>query len=49
MFGSICELIPRDTDYPSRAWILDILNRVLTGRLYDVLPFDFQDERYLDK
>jgi hypothetical protein len=45
MFGSICELIPRDTDYPSRAWILDILNRVLTGRLYDVLPFDFQDER----
>jgi hypothetical protein len=45
MFGSICELIPRDTDYPPRAWILDILNRVLTGRLYDVLPFDFQDER----
>jgi hypothetical protein len=45
MFGSICELIPRDPDYAPRTWVLEILSRVLTGRLYDVLPYDFQDER----
>jgi hypothetical protein len=45
MFDTICALIPRDPDYPNRAWILDTLTRVLNGELYDVLPYEFQDER----
>src|SRR5277367_3665212 len=45
MFDTICELIARDPDYPTRTWILDTLMRVLNGQLYDVLPYDFNDER----
>jgi len=45
MFDTITTLIPRDPDYPERAWRLDVLNRILEGRLYDVLPFAFHDER----
>jgi hypothetical protein len=45
MFDTICDLIPRDPDYPTRTWILDILSRVLNGQLYDNLPYDFHEER----
>lgn len=45
MFDTIRELIPRDPDYPARTWILDTYTRVLTGQLYDVLPYLFHDER----
>jgi hypothetical protein len=45
MFETICDLIPRDSDYASRARTLDILKRVLEGRLYDVLPYQFHEER----
>jgi hypothetical protein len=45
MFDTIRELISRDPDYPTRTWILDTLTRVLNGQLYDVLPYDFHDER----
>ncbi|WP_374297210.1 phage portal protein [Sphingomonas sp.] len=45
MFDTITGLIPRDPDYPDRAWRLDVLARVLDGRLYDVLPYSFHDER----
>lgn len=45
MFDAICELISRDTDYPTRTSVLDTLTRVLNGQLYDVLPYDFHDER----
>jgi Phage portal protein, SPP1 Gp6-like len=45
MFDTICDLMPRDLDYPERTRILDILGRVLDGRLYDVLPYRFHDER----
>ena len=45
MFDTICDLIPRDTDYPERTRTLDIFNRVLNGRIYDVLPYQFHDER----
>ncbi len=45
MFETICNLIPRDSDYPPRTRALDILNRVLEGRIYDVLPYQFHDER----
>ena len=45
MFDTICDLISRDPDYPPRTWTLDTLTRVLNGQLYDVLPYDFHDER----
>lgn len=45
MYDTICDLVPRDADYPARTRALDILNRVLEGRLYDVLPYQFHDER----
>jgi hypothetical protein len=45
MFDTICNLIPRDRDYPPRARTQDILRRVLDGTLYDVLPYEFHDER----
>ena len=45
MFETICNLIPRDPAYPARARTLDILKRVLDGRLYDVLPYQFHEER----
>ena len=45
MFDTISGLIPRDGDYPERTWRLDVLTRVLEGRLYDVLPHAFGDER----
>ncbi len=45
MFQTICDLIPRDPDYPERTRTLDIMRRVLDGTLYDVLPYEFHDER----
>ncbi len=45
MFQTLCELIPRNSDYPPRVRRLDILRRVLEGSLYDVLPYAFHDER----
>ena len=45
MFEAICELIPKDRDYSRRTWILETLTRVINGELYDILPFDFHDER----
>ncbi len=45
MFDTLCDLIPRDPDYPDRVRQLDILNRVLNGTLYDVLPYHFHEER----
>lgn len=45
MFETICDLIPRDRDYPARTRALDVLKRVLDGTLYDVLPNQFHEER----
>src|SRR6202046_449854 len=45
MFDTLCELIPHETDYPERVHRLEILNRVLDGTLYDVLPYHFHEER----
>ena len=45
MFETISDLIPRDNDYAPRTRTLDILKRVLEGKLYDVLPFQFHEER----
>jgi hypothetical protein len=45
MFGTICARIGSDADYDERVRRLDILQRVLDGRLYDVLPYQFHEER----
>ena len=45
MFQTICDLIPADPDASARARRLDIMRRVLDGTLYDVLPYEFHDER----
>ncbi len=45
MFETICGLIPRDPDHDERARRLDLLKRVLEGRLYDALPYEFHEER----
>ena len=45
MFDTICELVSQDPDYPARTSVLAVLTRVLNGRLYDALPYDFHDER----
>jgi len=45
MFDTICALIPNDPAYPERTRRLDTLTRVLEGRLYDVLPYEFHEER----
>jgi hypothetical protein len=45
MFDTICDQIPHDPDYPARTRALDILRRVLDGTLYDVLPYQFHEER----
>lgn len=45
MFSTICDLYPADPDYPVRVRTLDILKRVLDGTLYDLLPYDFHEER----
>ena len=45
MFETICQQIGSDADYAERVRRLDILQRVLEGRLYDVLPYEFHEER----
>lgn len=45
MFDTLADLVPCDTDYPPRVQKLDILNRVLDGTLYNVLPYHFHEER----
>lgn len=45
MFATICGLIPADTAFLPRTNRLEILSRVLDGSLYDVLPYEFHEER----
>jgi hypothetical protein len=45
MFDTICDFIPRDSDYSPRTRALDILQRVLNGTIYNVLPYQFHQER----
>jgi len=45
MYDTICDLYPRDGDYPPRTRTLDILRRVLNNQFYDVLPYRFHEER----
>ncbi len=45
MFSTICELVPRDPDFSERAWTLGVLRRVFDGTIYDVLPYEFHQEK----
>jgi hypothetical protein len=45
MFDTLCDLVACDHDYPPRVRKLMILDRVLDGTLYDVLPYHFHQER----
>jgi hypothetical protein len=45
MFDTLCDLVPRDSDYPDRVRKLTILKRVLDGTLYNTLPYHFHEER----
>lgn len=45
MFETICGFIPLDPDYPDRTRRMEVLKRVLDGTLYDVLPYEFHEER----
>ncbi len=45
MFQTICDLIPADPDCSVRARRLVVMRRVLEGTLYDVLPYEFHEER----
>ena len=35
MFKAIVSKIPRDKDFPERQYNIDVLTRVLKGKLYD--------------
>lgn len=45
MYKTIKDRIPRDKDYPQRQFNLDVLTRVIDGTFYDVLEYDFHEER----
>lgn len=45
MFRTICDLFPRDHAYPERTRQLELLRRVLDGTIYDVLPYEFHEEK----
>jgi hypothetical protein len=45
MLDSITALTPPDNDFPLRTARLALYKRVQDGTLYDVLPYEFQDER----
>ena len=45
MFETIRDLIPHDRDFPPRTHALTVMKRVLDGSFYDVLPYQFHEER----
>lgn len=45
MFKTITSKIKRDTDYPLRQYTIDMLTRVLDGKIYDHLEYDFNTEK----
>jgi hypothetical protein len=45
MFKTLAASVPRDRTLPDRAWRLDVLTRFLDGTIYDVLPYEFHQER----
>ena len=47
MFRTIADLVPADGDYPERVRAMEIYRRILDGTFYDVLPYEFHEERSL--
>jgi hypothetical protein len=45
MLDTLAALVPADKDLPRRAWTLDVRARVLDGVIYDVLPYQFHEEK----
>lgn len=45
MFQTIKQKIQRDNDYPPRQHEIDVLTRVLEGKLYDHMEHDFHQEK----
>lgn len=45
MFDTLFRLVPADPDLPPRTRMLEFLTRVLEGRMYDDLPYEFYEER----
>ena len=45
MLKTILSEFPRDPDYPDRTFRLSWLRAALNGKLYDVLPHDFHEEK----
>lgn len=45
MLDTIAGLIPTDGDLPARTARIDVLNRVLNGTIYNILPYEFHEER----
>ncbi len=45
MFKSISSKVQRDKDFPQRQFDIDVLTRVIKGKLYDCLQHDFNQER----
>jgi hypothetical protein len=45
LFRTLCDLVPCDRDYPERVHRLDVFRRILDGTIYDLLPYEFHQER----
>lgn len=45
MFKTIKDKIQRDRDFPQRQFDIDVLTRVLRGKLYDHMQYDFNQEK----
>ncbi len=45
MFGTISGLTDYDSEYPERARRLTLYRKILEGTFYDVLPYEFHQER----
>lgn len=44
MYQTLAAKVPKDDDLPQRAWRMDVLNRILDGKLYQVLDRAFHEE-----
>ena len=45
MYRTICDLLPADGEYSERTRQLMIFQKLLDGSFYDVLPYEFHEER----
>jgi hypothetical protein len=45
MFDTLASMVTKDNDLPARAWRLDVWSRVLDGSIYDVLHYQFHEEK----